>query len=200
MRIIGFASTVIVYLSVVTGACAQPTDRPLPASEWTADARLVLARAMVAEAGFTSKRDHAAIAWVLAIRFRRWARASPMLASFVKMVASYCTGMDAWVPKRLKQRLTWIRALQDPQPDAPHGWPKRKYGRWNNRWEVHWRHVLQRADAWSRGELDDPCRGRAIHWGGRTDRILPESKWRPIDCGKTVNTFYRLARQAKRSR
>lgn len=185
----------IFSLSISILAYAQA--KPIPTAQWTTQARITLARAMVAEAGFRSKRDHAAIAWVLAERYRRWARVSPLLASFAKMVASYCTGMDKWIPERLKKRLTWIRALSDPQPKAPSGWPKRKYGKWDNRWETRWSRVLERADAWSRGEIADPCRGRAIHWGGKTDRVLSSSKWKKLDCGKTVNTYYRLKRIQK---
>lgn len=183
-------SAVILYLG--TPNAGQCQTKPLPTTEWTPQARLTLARAMVSEAGFRAKRDHVAIAWVLAIRFRRWARVSPILASFNQMVASYCTGMDNWIPKSMKQRLRWIRSLNDPQPNAPKGWPTKKYGKWTKSWQKRWGTVLKRADAWFRGELSDPCRGKAIHWGGRSDAPLPETKWRTIDCGKTVNTFYRL--------
>jgi hypothetical protein len=144
---------------------------------------------MVAEAGWKSARDHAAIAHVLARRYRRMVERYQSFR-FVDVVRSYCAGLGG-MTRSLTRRQLWVRELL-PDGSEPQGWPS------HASWRVHaplWRAALERADRFARGELRDPCRGRAWHWGGTIDS--PRGRMEPVDCGETENTFYRLtAREA----
>lgn len=64
-----------------------------------------------------------------------------------------------------------------------------------------WAAALERVRAFEAGELADPCRGRAEHWGGtvkgterdqaRIAACLAAGKCEVVDCGGTRNTFFR---------
>ena len=44
------------------------------------------------------------------------------------------------------------------------------------------------------GELEDPCHGRAWHWGSKTDALrffLINPRAQVVDCGPTANVFLR---------
>lgn len=174
----------IVVCSLLICTPANAARVPLPASQWTADAHLWLSRAMVAEAGWRSDRDHVAIAYVLA---RRWHRAKLRFATlrFVDIVRNYCAGLGDY-RRSLTPRQQWLRGLGF-LPARPEAWPRKVS------WERHeplWRAALLRSQRWSLGKLKDPCRGRALHWGGTIDS--PHGRMTPVDCGETRNTFYGL--------
>lgn len=189
-----------VVLSVMaTAGLAKADDRLLPVKQWNRNTRLLLAQAMVSEAGFERANDHIAIAYVLRARWYAWARvAARRLPTFTEMVRAYCSGIGRWVPERLAVRLRWIKALRDPQIGEPDGWPK-AYGKWNERHADLWNEVLDRAEAWVRGDLSDPCKGRAKLWGGVGDPKPPRG-WSKVECGKTANTFYAPRRWIKEER
>lgn len=154
-------------------AIAEPL---IPAAQWGQEAQLWLARAMVAEAGWTAEDDHAAIAWVL---YRRWKRirvAHPTV-TFTAVVRAYCAGLGRQPAFRPRQR--WIRTL-------PAGEITGRLRRYSKEWEV----IQQRVEDWAKGEVKDPCQGQAMHWGGHMDHA-PRS-WRSLDCGSTRNLFYAL--------
>lgn len=155
---------------------ARAHAQPIPASEWTPEARLWMARAAVAEAGWDSATDHAALAWVLARRWDRMRARWPAL-SLVTVIRAYCAGLGRYPAVTARQE--WVRSL--PWGDPP-GWLRR--------YAERWRRVRDTVDAWGRGAVVDPCKGDAMHWGGTIDR--PPPSWRALPCGETANTYYAL--------
>jgi hypothetical protein len=172
-----------VSFSLLLASFSRAQVEQLPDSEWSEEVKLLTAQAMLAEAGFQSRADHVAIAYVLARRYRLVKHSY----SFAKMLRAYCSGFDKWVPKRLERRLTWIKSLSAQQEVAPTGWPP-EYGSWERHRKL-WNDLLQRAEDWRAGRLADPCKGRAIYWGGVGDPRLGHGLV-TLNCGKTDNTFY----------
>jgi hypothetical protein len=171
-----------VMLLATSTASAQ--NRPIPESQWTRDTHIWLARAMVAEAGWLAERDHIAIAYVLARRWRRLIENWPALR-FIDVIRNYCAGLGDYT-RELTPRQRWLRGLSW-NDDKPDGWPRAAS------WPRHlplWRNALARSARWSRGGLTDPCRGRAWHWGGVID--TPQGRMVAVNCGKTRNTYYRV--------
>jgi hypothetical protein len=157
---------------------------PIPKEEITGKDKIWLARAMVAEAGWESKRDHVAIAYVLVRRWRKMQVRWPTLR-FRNVMFAYVKGLGEG-RREPTARQRWIRALS-PDLNQPAYWPR------NVRWSHHkglWGAVIVRVEAWLSGKLRDPCRGRAWHWGGTIDE--PWKKLEQVDCGETKNTFYRV--------
>lgn len=178
----------IVVVSLLICSSASALRQPLPESQWSAETHLWLSRAMVAEAGWTGERDHVAIAYVLA---RRWHRVKERFATlrFLDIVRNYCAGLGDY-RRSLTPRQHWLRGLGFG-PEEPSGWPR------DVSWARHqslWKAALTRSMKWFRGELRDPCRGRALHWGGTIDS--PQGRMVPVDCGETRNTFYGLRHDA----
>ena len=181
-----------------TVAAGSPPLRPVPAQQWTPDAHVWLARGMVAEAGWLNDRDHVAIAYVLARRWKRVTERYPTLR-FLDVIRNYCAGLGAREAATARQ--LWVRALPAPDSpmDAPEGWPR------SASWPQHrklWRQVLQRAQHFAMGQLADPSRGRAWHWGScdsrlpdlpRALRMIDAGRWVPLDIPGTRNCFYALA-------
>ncbi|MGW8286342.1 MAG: hypothetical protein ACWGPR_11560 [Candidatus Deferrimicrobiaceae bacterium] len=156
----------------------------LPQEQFTPRAHIWLARAFIAEADWQAERDHVAIAYVLARRWRRAVARCPTL-QFVDVVRNYCAGLGDW-KRSLTPRQLWVRALSRGLEQPDH-WPPKAS------WAAHvgyWRAALRRAERWQLGELADPCRGRALHWGGKMDD--PRGRMKRVDCGDTANIFYAL--------
>jgi hypothetical protein len=175
-------------LCLLIASVALALPAPLPPGQFDAEARLWLARAMVAEGGWTSERDHVAIAYVLARRWRA-AQARYPGVRLVNVIRRYCSGLEPGLAQATP-RQRWLRALS-PTLEEPDGWPSEKAS-----WVRHrpvWAAVLDRAEAWSQGKLPDPCRGTSWHWGGEMDS--PKGRMYRVDCGATRNTFYGLERQ-----
>lgn len=153
----------------------------LPEDQWNDDVALLLARAVVAEADW-STRDHAAIAWVLKRRWEARVKRDPEW-TFLDQVKKYCAAMRR---KARTKRHVWIHALS-PDGAEPRGWfTDVSWDKYRPAWEG----VLEFTHRWARGEVSDPCRHRAIHWGGTMDR--PSKLLRRVNCGKTDNIFYAL--------
>ena len=153
---------------------ASVTKGQLP--PYTKSNHLWLARAMVAEAGWTKTIDHAAIAHVLG---RRWNRAKQRFPNlrFEAQIRGYCSGLY----RMRTSRHIWLHNLTGSK--MPLGWPVNRVS-----WDRHkplWKAALERAKRYFEGELVDPCRGKAWNWGGGMD--LPKGP--KINCGKTVNIF-----------
>lgn len=162
------------------GSAASASASPIPASYWTDEAKLTLARAWVGEADWNAP-DHVAIGWVLSKRWKIYNRTRPEAKRirFEGFVGMYCSPLKG---RNLRQRR--IQAL-------PWGDPiKRQLGPYRLRRNVRrWRVVRERVERWGRGELKDPC-PKALHWGGTMDK--PYQNWKPVRCGSTRNTFYRV--------
>ncbi len=158
-----------------TPVSARRASAPVEMDEAT---KLLLASAMVAEGDWDSVVDHAAIAHVLA---RRWRQAQSRHGwSFREMIQRYCTAFDTRIQPNARQR--WIRNL-GWNGEEPIGWPA------SASWDPEkWKSVHETVEAFDRGELRDPCPG-ATHWTGRTD--TPGVSWRRIRCsGPTANGFW----------
>jgi hypothetical protein len=178
-----------VMLLATSTAGAQ--SRPIPESQWTRDTHIWLARAMVAEAGWKAERDHIAIAYVLARRWRRLTENWPSLR-FIDVIRNYCAGLGDYT-REFTARQRWLRGLSWTD-DKPEGWPRAAS------WPRHlplWRNALELSARWSEGGLRDPCRGRAWHWGGTID--TPQGRMVALNCGKTRNTYYRVEPVANRA-
>jgi hypothetical protein len=157
------------------------TTRPLPPPEWDAETQLWLARAMVSEADWSTV-DHAAIAWTLKRQWRARVEHQPAW-SFIDQIRRYCAGLRHQTPRTNRHR--WVRELGF-HGDAPASWPK------SSSWDAYrsrWLRVLRFAGDWGAGRVGDPCRGKAIHWGGGMD-IPMDKTVRPVNCGFTHNIFY----------
>jgi len=129
---------------------------PLPAAEWTDEARLTLAHLVQVET--TSAIDRRAIPWVMA---RRW-RMQRQGWSFAEQARRYSPAL--------------ARGARTP----------RQHRILAQAWDTAPLRVRVLVEAWGRGAIDDPCRGRAIHWGARwLPSPLPEA-----ECGRTANRFY----------
>lgn len=163
---------------------AQAARLPLPPSQWNPRVHLTLAQCVVGEGGWLSRRDHDGIAWVLARRWRMRIQRHP-LTRFVDVMHVYCKALGAG-RREPTARQRWVRALRGAA--IPEGWPR------NASWARHlpwWRAAYQRIGQWQLGKVRDPCRGRALHWGGDMDIPLAEAKGLvEIDCGDTENTFF----------
>lgn len=180
------AAAVVTASLATTGAFASWS--PIRSDDWSSETHVWLARAMVAEAGWKSTRDHVAIAYVLARRLKAKRKRFPNVR-FVHIIRGYCAGLEAgrseWTPRQ-----RWLHGL-NLRSVKPDGWPER-YPPWKQ-YRKRWRQVLKRVDDWRRGRLGDPCRGQAWHWGCELD--VPGERMFPVDCGDTRNTFYGLTRR-----
>lgn len=170
----------IVFFTVLLFSSSLKAQSFVPEEQWTSETKLWLARAMVSEADW-SKPDHAAIAWTL---FRRWEQhhARDDAWTLLAQIKAYCAGFRA-----THSRSRWVLALEGE--DKPIGWKDEEAS-----WEVYrpaWLRVRAFVEAWGEGRVRDPCRGQASHWGGTMDR--PSKGSIPVDCGQTLNIFYRRA-------
>ncbi len=181
-----FSRVIILLLLFISLTFASPVEaKPIPAEQWTPRTAIWLSRAMVAEAGFEAKTDHAGIAHVLAKRWRNMIKRWPNM-KFISVVFRYAKGLGDGRRQHSRRQL-WVRALT-PGGFAPEHWPRKL------NWEHYrgdWRATLLRARAWAEGRVTDPCRGKADHWGGTID--VPWKSLVPVDCGDTENTFYRVS-------
>jgi hypothetical protein len=150
----------------------------VPATEWTPDAKVWLARALVAEAGWSAEDDHAAIMWVLVRRWRILQEPYPGIR-FTAVVRAYCSALSPRLG-RPSPRQAWVRALEWGKPP----------GEGLRRFSEAWRDVQQLVMDWQEGWVPDPCPG-AVHWGGSMD--VPWLGLVRVSCGSpTANHFYRL--------
>ena len=143
-------------------ALAAPSDyREVALS----DPALILARALVAEAGYRPRRDHPAILHVLR---KRAPRKSPVGDALVAL--QYCSVFKDSRQTRhaIKARDADWRYLERAAPE-----------------------VSKLAKAWVRGvPVKDPCNGQAIHWGSLDDMRKRDLDGRvAVDCGGTANVF-----------
>jgi len=140
---------------------------------------LVLAIAFVAEAGWDAEQDHAAIGHALRKRADR--RGITLQQQAVEYVSAF---------RVASPRSRWLLALS-LDARKPAGWPAALS------WAAHvprWLRVVERARAFLRGELRDPC--GAEHWGGAMD--VPRGRMVRASCS-TRNTFYRLGARKEKS-
>ncbi len=122
--------------------------------EWTEEAKLDLARCIMAESDFNNEREAAAISWVL---IKRW-RLKKGDRSIGRVITKYCALWDTRSSKYYGQRKERIRA--STWTDSRHGTPKQ------------WRDLKVVVETFQNRKTPDPC-PIATHWAGREDRIPP---------------------------
>lgn len=150
---------------------------------------LTLAQAVVGEADW-SRKDHVAIAWVLAKRWHFYKRSINYKAgaTFSGFVRQYSSPLKIKNRRsKLIQSLPWGPALQ---PHS-HGIPLTVYNK-------KWAKTRQTIQHWYDGKIKDPCR-RAVHWGGPMDNpdrmVGPGTMWHIVRCGETKNIFYGISKK-----
>jgi len=142
---------------------------------------LVLAIAFVAEAGWDAEQDHAAIGHVLRKRAER--RGIALRQQAVEYVSAF---------KVASPRSRWLLAL-NLDARKPDGWPS------SLSWAAHvprWLRVVERARAFLRGEIADPCSAGVVHWGARTGVDMTRARRAGMVLARcsarTRNAFWRV--------
>jgi len=185
--VMAFVAITILFCGLFRCSDVVHARRPmLTQEEFSPETRLWLSRAMVSEAGWLAKRDHAAIAHILYRRWKNALRRWPDL-TFEQVIRRYCSGFYVST-ESLTKRQKWVQELV-PAAIKPANWPE------TASWERHlplWRAVWERAGRFGRGELQDPCKGAAWHWGAEFD--VPQGRMERVDCGDTRNIFYGLSK------
>jgi hypothetical protein len=168
----------IIALSLAIGAALLLTRSvwaaaPDPSQVQMADKdpELILARALVAEAGYRPQRDHTAILHVL----RR--RGGDSLRAQARLAVSYCS---VFKPSSKPTRHRFLVSNAD--------WPYLRRSA---------PAVTRLVRAWARGvDVPDPCGGQAVHWGSPDDMQLRSiDPAVHVDCGGTRNVFLSEWRQ-----
>lgn len=180
-----------ILLFVTSSAAAQP---PLPEDQWTDEAKLWLARAFVAEAGWSHELDHVYIAWALTYRWRQRRLREPEV-TFADVVKRYCSAFGN--EDTITRRQTWVRNLPELGLDTmPFMWPS-MYS-WGRHLK-YWRNVQAFTERWGAGLVRDPSRGRVRHWGSASpelpditiaQRAINLGKWVELVTPGTQNRFY----------
>jgi hypothetical protein len=159
-------------------------DTPGAALERTTES---VARVCVAEAGWDLRTgDCAAIAWLLR---RRAARLGVSVDVLVRRYSTRHFDEERTDARRWIVGLT-LAATVDGSP-APEGWPRSlewpPYRRALGAAHNHVRGVLV-------GDIGDPCRGEAAHWGARFGDDVERARragWRLLECsGRERNAFW----------
>lgn len=128
----------------------------------------------VAEARWLRASDHAAMAWIVARYAQRHG-----------LTLERAIERRVW---RYSRPPRWTRAL-NATCAQPRGWPRRLS------WAAHadeCRELYARAQRFLRGELGDPCRGKALGWRrpGRALQVALARGRTVVYCsGDTANTF-----------
>ena len=137
------------FLAVCASVLVRADDR-WPA--WTAEAKLDLSKAILAESNFRDEQEGAAIAWVLTKRWRRLSADTPIS----QMIRNYCALWEPQSYQYYSERSTSIRAatLQSP--------PGRGYSR-------RWKALTAFVERFAGRQITDPC-PEAMHWGSEDDR------------------------------
>ena len=167
LRNLNLLSSACLVLLIATQSEAAPSPLERVAKRQPA---LILARALVAEAGYSPRADHPAILHVL--RRRSW-RKDPVGDALLAL--QYCSVFHAGVttPQTDTLRHASMEYLRANAPD-----------------------VVLLAEQWTAGaEMADPCLGVAIHWGSPEDIERKAIGMRSrVPCGDTANIFLRAWR------
>jgi len=174
-----FAVVIVLFLSAPASANSGRVDATL-----VSDTALVMAQLYVAEAGWRSPRDYAAIHHSITEGARRRG------VTVEKQARDYGS-----IFKTDSSRATWVLGLNGEMTE-PEGWPDdvswERYGR------PRWARVLMESQINEVFMPTNPCRGVPRHWGGRTlardraraRRAIAAGRWIPLQCGPTINGYY----------
>lgn len=182
-------STVLVLSPPVAVAERLPDPQP-PGAVERLSRELALARLCVNESGLRAYLwgDCAAIHAV--VEWRQHHVPAYRGDTYVEALHRYSG--RATVDRRGRNR-PWIAQLQ-PFGARPSAYCARC--RWRGRGELWWSRTFQHAREVLRGDVRAPCRP---HSWARSD-VRPPRRWRPVrvDCGRTLNTFWRIPAYAAR--
>lgn len=162
----------VVFYSVTAGASAVPLS----------DTAVWLARSCVGEAGFRAHRT-GECASIMHIYRKRAANDTP--AAIEHTARKY----SAAIRPRVRRGNRWVMHLRRDMQRPDH-WPSNIP--WDPAYSASWARMLAHADAFLRGEVTDPT-PRAMHYGGRMDRLADRAGWRVIRGLNYRNIFYRPA-------
>jgi hypothetical protein len=179
----------IVALLLWPSNCSAETESIIPDDQWNANVKLWLARSLIGEVGWRITKEHAAVAWVYAMRANQSRR-----HDFLGMVKRYSAAVRN--PGRIRNPWLFELGLDGARPGS---WP---YGPlWKGRYQQAWFRLLQLADLWRAGKIANPCPG-ANHFGGPMDRHRAENRhWYRVKCKmRTRNSFYDSRRIQPRRR
>ncbi len=166
-------AVVIAFSQCGPGGTAKADDR----------AAVTMAHLYVAEAGWDSPRDYAAIYHAVAEGARRRG------VSLEDQARAYGSIFRSEGP-----RAAWVLGM-DEHASKPPGWPE------NVSWADYGRPRWLRVLAWSQRAMAtaprNPCDGQPRHWGGprlaidrrRAGRAVLAGRWRPLRCGGR-NDYY----------
>jgi len=203
-RIILYAVILIFLLAPISGGTSQMetassdvVQKPIPADQWTPQAKLWLARSCVGETRFgVGAADEAmeecmAIAWVYSKRLKI-IRAQGVRKDLLWVIKRY----SAAVKKRSTHTRPWILTL-DYGLKRPSNWPS------SLRWGVYrdlWSDKLATLDEWASGKRPDPV-PEANHYGGSMDVKRAEYiyRWKRVPTPSYFkNRFYTSLVKVKR--
>jgi hypothetical protein len=175
-------SLIASFLALVFATCT-----PHPVTADFVPTHLLLARAYVGEAGWHSRRDHAAI--FHAVRNRAHMRG----VTFREQLLAYAKAIDG---------RDWVAGLQEN-------------GSLGTSWPAHYARAVYRP-LWNRVLVEaatdlvftpqNPCDGLPEHWAGmriradrlRASRAVQDGRWRALSCGGTRNRFFAVRGRAGR--
>jgi hypothetical protein len=182
-------AVVCFVMMAVLSLTAAVCNAQVPEAQWNRETRLWLARGVVAEAGWTSEREHTAMAYVLRRRWRAIHRKEPSV-TFLMVIRQYMRGLSP--NRRPTRRMTWVRSLPEDGVTRPDGWVTGTKGAPWGRYAKHWDRVLSWSMRWQAGRIADPC-PLADHWGAPHGIDLVRARragWPSVSCGETANVFY----------
>lgn len=161
----------LLFIALATAQLAR-SDSSMPIV-WNMETHLRLAQCYIAEAD-EHHGDWTAVSYAM-LNWRDVRRRVYPQMRYLDIVRSTCS-VHRLSASRRSRRQRWIRnlglpdVLDDPMP-RPEGFPSGSSWKRKRR---YWIKALKHADSWRRGELRDPCRGRAIIWGAPRD---PDNPW-----------------------
>ena len=196
----------ILLVFALAGFTRADVRTKLPSEQWDWHTHKWLARGFVGEAGWASKDDHIGIANVLRRRWMQLTKNQPQLKyQFIDVAREYMRGMSKH-RSSFTDRTMWVRSLPYQMPstdapmaaqlldlgwagmsrqiEAPTAWPRKL--QWHS-YTKKWDDVLALAQDWQDWKYPDKC-PEAMHWGS------PQGYghgWEVVDCGDTLNIFYK---------
>ena len=175
-NIVRRTSWVHVALVLLSAMLSAPTAAQ-PRGDASAT-QLVLAMAAVGECDFLLPDCHAATWFTLDRRLNDIVKPRWPSRTLDWMTIAYCAVFRG----KMDPRKRWVRGLL-ASGDKPDGWPTNLD--WD-RYAPKWAAIYERAGAFLRGEVADPCKGAPVHLGGLIDRArMSPHKWQMVRCGRT---------------
>jgi len=180
---------------------AQAQASTEPSISWNDSTRLALGQCYVAENRWRNRTEHAAMAYVLLRRWRRYLRMHPgSTYSFEDQIRDYCAVHRTSSPS---PHQTWVRALPWGTMETNPGMDPEQTD-WRN-WVDDWDYARETVTLFETGALRDPLPG-AMNWGSTDDGNphrgipMPRVIASVVDDGFVLlnNHFYALDQDAVR--